>query len=73
LKIFTKEHPLGKAYLPDSEGYMGSFIPEIEDFVDAVTQGTPLAASAEYSLGELRTVLAIYKSVKENSWVKVWE
>jgi len=73
VKLFNKEHPSGKQVLSDSGGYFGSFAPEIEDFANAVNQGTKLAAPAEHSLGELRTALAIYKSVKEEKWVKVWD
>lgn len=52
---------------------MGSFTPEIEDFAKVVLKQKQPAASAEMSLGELRTALAIYKSSETRQWTKVWE
>ncbi len=51
---------------------MSSFAPEIENFAMAILKGQALAAGPEVSLGELRTALAIYKSVETKSWEKVW-
>jgi hypothetical protein len=36
-----------------------------------VLYGTDLAAGPEESLGELRTVLAMYRSAKSGQWEKV--
>ena len=43
------------------------------DLAQAVLTGTSLAASPEYSLGELRTALAIYRSAKSKQWERVWD
>ncbi len=51
---------------PASFGY------ELRDFSRAVLEGKTLAASPEYSLGELRTALAIYRSAESGQWEKVW-
>jgi hypothetical protein len=37
-----------------------------------VLDGTTPAAPPEYSLGEMRTALALYASVKSGRWEKVW-
>jgi predicted dehydrogenase len=54
-------------------GYGKSFGPELADFVHVVLDGATPAAGPEYSLGELRTVLALYRSVESQRWESVWE
>ena len=54
-------------------GYAASFAPELADFAAAVLDGKALEASAEYSLGELRTALAIYRSAETGRWERVWD
>ena len=49
-----------------------SFGYELHDFSRAVLEGKPLEAGPEYSLGELRTALAIYRSAESKQWEKVW-
>lgn len=56
-----------------SPGYTESFGPELADFAAAALDGSPLAASPEFALGELRTALAIYRSVESGRWEKVWD
>ena len=59
-----KEKPLG---------YFLSYEGQFRDFAGAVLRGTPLAASAEFALGELRTALAMERSASTKRWEKVWE
>lgn len=74
LLLFDKAHPDGEVLLTNKwEGRQASFGYELADFAQAVLTGTPLAASPEYSLGELRTALAIYRSAKSKQWEKVWD
>ncbi|MEM7344928.1 MAG: Gfo/Idh/MocA family oxidoreductase [Chloroflexota bacterium] len=53
-------------------GYAKSFGPEVADFASVILDGATPAASPEYSLGELRTILALYRSAKNNHWESVW-
>ena len=70
---YDKAHPEGKVILNNKqEGRRASFGYELQDFAKAVLYGTPLAAGPEYSLGELRTALAIYRSTESKQWEKVW-
>jgi predicted dehydrogenase len=55
------------------QGYMASYQGQIADFARAIASGEPLAASAEYSLGEVRTALAMARSAKTKRWEKVWD
>jgi predicted dehydrogenase len=57
----------------ESGGYMKSYPGEFADFEAAVLDRRPLAADAAYSLGELCTALALYRSAETRSWEKVWE
>ncbi len=52
--------------------YMDSYIGVWKDFEAAVLDGTPLAADARYSLGEVRAALAINRSNESKQWEKVW-
>lgn len=75
LLLFDKQHPAGKVLkdnMWDGDGRLASFGYELADFAQAVRSGTPLAATPEYSLGELRTALAIYRSAASRQWEKVW-
>ncbi|MEZ4678469.1 MAG: Gfo/Idh/MocA family oxidoreductase [Caldilineaceae bacterium] len=76
LLLFNKAHPEGKvlkANLWDGDGRLAAFGYELADFAQAVLTGTPLAASPESSLGELRTALAIYRSAASKQWERVWD
>ena len=55
------------------QGYDESFAPELVDFRNAIVDGTPLAASPEYALGELRIALAMYRSAQTGQWERVWD
>ena len=71
--LFTKEQPDGQVLLANKwDGRHAAFGYELADFASAVMHGTPLAAGPEYSLGELRTALAIYRSAESRQWEKVW-
>lgn len=75
LLLFHEQHPDGevlKENMWDGDGRLASFGYELADFAQAVLTGSPLAAPPEYSLGELRTALAIYRSANSRQWEKVW-
>ncbi len=72
LLLFDQAHPAGEVILTKGDGRNDSFGYELADFTSAVLTGTPLTAGPEYSLGELRTALAIYRSAESRQWEKVW-
>lgn len=72
LMLFDRQHPEGQAIMDTFQGKVDSYGFELHDFSLAVLQGKSLQASAEYSLGELRTALAIYRSAQSRRWEKVW-
>lgn len=72
LLLFDRENPSGKVILHKDEGRMAAFGYELNDFAGAVLDGTSLEAGPEYSLGELRTAFAIYRSAETRQWEKVW-
>jgi predicted dehydrogenase len=51
--------------------YLASYQAEWRDFESAVLDGTPLAASPEHGLGELRAALAMYRSAASGRWEAV--
>ena len=73
LLLYSKDHPEGKVLLEKDAGRDASFGYELQDFALAVLEGKALAAGPEYSLGELRTALAIYRSSETKQWEKVWD
>ncbi|MCZ6890640.1 MAG: Gfo/Idh/MocA family oxidoreductase [Gammaproteobacteria bacterium] len=73
LMLYDGSHPEGQAVMETFPGKVDSFGFELHDFSLAVLQGQPLRAPPEYSLGELRTALAIYRSAASRRWEKVWE
>ncbi len=74
LLLFDRSNPGGKVILDNKdEGRAAAFGYELNDFAGAVLDGTSLEASPEYSLGELRTAFAIYRSAESRQWEKVWE
>ena len=54
------------------QGKVDSYGKELQDFSNTVLDGSPLSAEPEFSLGELRTALAIYRSVQSGRWESVW-
>jgi len=73
LKLFNGDYPDGQVLMDSFPGKVDSYGYELHDFSLAVLRGTPPAATAEFSLGELRTALAIYRSVASRRWEKVWD
>lgn len=73
LLLFDKNHPEGEVILHKDEGRAAAFGYELNDFAGAVLDGTPLEAGPEYSLGELRTAFAIYRSAQSHRWESVWD
>lgn len=72
LLLYDEKNRHGRR-MAEPQGYAKSFGPELADFSHAVLDGVAPAAGPEYSLGELRTVLALYRSVESNRWEAVWE
>lgn len=73
LMLYNNEHSDGLAVMSAFEGKAASYGVELHDFSCAVLDGTELAASPAFSLGELRTALAMYRSVESGRWEKVWD
>jgi predicted dehydrogenase len=72
LIYFDTTCPNGEILYQGKEaGRAASFGYELQDFAEAVLNGKKLEANAEYSLGELRTALAIYKSAETKNWQPV--
>lgn len=55
------------------QGYMRSYVGQMEDFANAILREAPFAAPPEDSLGELRTALAMDRSAQTKRWEKVWD
>jgi len=72
LVLYDANHRRGHQ-VQEPQGYMKSYGPELLDFSQAVLDQQPLAAGPEQALGELRTALAMYRSVESKRWEKVWE
>ena len=72
LILFNTEHPRGEVIMSTVEGKTNSYGEEIKNFCEVVLDGTTMAATPEYSLGELRTALALYRSIETGKWEKVW-
>ena len=66
------EHPEGQKLMDAYPGKVASYGAELHDFSLAVLEGRALAADAAFSLGELRTALAMYRSTASGRWEKVW-
>ena len=73
LRLYNSGHPTGLAIMSSYEGKAASYGEELNDFCCAVLDGKELEASPAYSLGELRTGLAMYRSVESGRWEKVWD
>lgn len=71
--IYDHEHPEGTVVMESFQGKVDSYGVELDDFSNCVLDGTPLAAPPEFSLGELRTALAMYRSVESGHWENVWD
>ena len=73
LLLVNDEHPSGEKLMAAFPGKVDSYGLELHDFSLAVLEGRPLAATPEFSLGELRTALAMYRSTTSGRWEKVWD
>ena len=72
--LYDAENRRGRKLREDvPQGYMVSYQGQIADFASAVLDGTAPAATAEFSLGELRTALAMERSAQTRRWEKVWD
>ncbi len=70
--LYDLHHPEGHDVpLPAGETRSSAYGLELADFARAVLKGTPLTATPEDSLGDLRTVLAMYRSAESRQWEKV--
>ena len=72
LKLFNTHSPRGQTVMDAVATKRDSYGAEIKDFCDAVLDGTSPAAAPEYALGEMRTALALYRSVRSGRWERVW-
>lgn len=63
----------GSGSVVGESAYLKSYEGEWRDFEAAVLDGRPLAASAEYGIGELRAALAMYRSAENGRWERVWD
>jgi UDP-N-acetyl-2-amino-2-deoxyglucuronate dehydrogenase len=52
--------------------YMDSYVGVWQDFEAAVLDGTPLAADAAFSVGEVRAAAAMVRSAASKQWESVW-
>lgn len=73
LRLHDPEHPDGTEVLRLERGRADSYGHELADFANVVLEGGRPAATAEESLAELRTALAIYRSVGSARWEQVWD
>jgi predicted dehydrogenase len=71
VKLWDGREPRGTK-VGEQGGYLQSYEGEWHDFVRAVRDGTPPAATAEDALGELRLALAMYRSAQSGRWEDVW-
>ncbi len=72
LILFNDGESEGVTVMDAFQGKVDSYGFELNDFSHAVLDSKTLAAPPEYSLGELRTALAMYRSVESRNWEKVW-
>ena len=72
LIIYNDKNPRGQVVMNAVTGKINSYGEEIKDFCEVVLDGKTMAATPEFSLGELRTALALYNSIKSGRWEKVW-
>lgn len=73
LLLFDQANPDGKEVMRAFPGKVDSFGAELHDFSLAVLDGKPLEAEPAFSLGEMRTALALYRSIASRRWEKVWD
>lgn len=67
--VFDSDHPRGERH--ELGGYLASYAAEMDDFVRAIADGVPFAASAEHALGELLMAHALYRSHSSGRWEEI--
>ena len=72
LMLYNEAHPGGMVVMSAFDSKAASYGVELADFANHVLDNTDLAAPPEYALGELRTAVAMYRSVRTRTWEKVW-
>ncbi|MEE6247460.1 MAG: Gfo/Idh/MocA family oxidoreductase [Pseudomonadota bacterium] len=72
LILFNPDHPKGRVVMNAVEGKINSYGAELKDFSEVVLDAKTMAATPAYALGELRTALALYRSIESGRWEKVW-
>ena len=69
--LFNQNFPEGKKVLED-HGYLSSFYHQFDDFYQCVKKpGRDPSANAEFSIGEMKTALAMEKSDLEGQWIEI--
>lgn len=69
--LYDEAHPEGREVQAGDATHRSAYGLELADFASAVLHSTPLAATPEDSLDDLRTVLAMYRSAESHQWEKV--
>ena len=70
MTVYNKVNPKGH-YISSLGGYSAAFIPQMTDFLDAITSGQRTPDSVPQSLREVLVAKATYKSVQSNKWEEV--
>jgi predicted dehydrogenase len=70
VKLYDGSDPRGTVV--GQSGYLQSYERQIAAFEAAVLDGVAPPAGAEYSLGEVRGALAMYRSAASHQWEAVW-
>jgi predicted dehydrogenase len=70
VKLYDGSDPRGKVV--GNGGYLQSYEGQIAAFEAAVLDGAATPAGPEFSLGELRGALAMYRSARSGRWEAVW-
>jgi UDP-N-acetyl-2-amino-2-deoxyglucuronate dehydrogenase len=70
VKLYDGSDPRGTVV--GQGGYLQSYEHQIAAFESAVLDGVAPDVGAEYSLGELRGALAMYRSAESRRWEPVW-
>ena len=69
--LFNQDFPEGHKVLEDN-GYISSFQHQFDDFYQCVKNpGRQPVASAEFSLGEMKTAFAMERSDREDRWIDI--
>lgn len=71
VRLYNGEDRKGAA-IGEPEGYLNSYRGEFLDFASAALNGTPLAAPADFAVGELVAAHAMYRSAASRSWESIW-